>query len=93
MADLTEYVTQKYTKLIGEITADLGRTADRLTNTENILRAVINGELELARVQPAEAGGFNILPPAPTLPAPEPAVNGAKEPEKAKVEKELVEAK
>ena len=32
MADLTQYMTQKYTKLIAEITADLGKTADDLAN-------------------------------------------------------------
>ena len=28
MADLTQYLTQKYTKMITEITTDLGKTAD-----------------------------------------------------------------
>ena len=28
MADLTQYMTQKFTKMIAEITADLGKTAD-----------------------------------------------------------------
>ena len=87
---------KKVTKLdqvIEELGSDFGNMTDRMTNTENILRAVISGELELARVQSAEAGGFNILPPPPTLPTPEPATNGAKEPEKGKVEKALVEVK
>jgi hypothetical protein len=28
MANLTPYLTEKYTKMIAEITADLGKTAD-----------------------------------------------------------------
>ena len=72
MADLTEYITQKYTKLIGEITADLGRTADKLSNTQNILRALKNPDMlvdgapmTLERLQVMESGDPKILPPTP----------------------------
>ena len=72
MADLTEYITTKYNKMIGEITADLGRTADRLTNAQNILRALKNPDMlvdgapiTLDRLQVMESGDPKILPPTP----------------------------
>jgi hypothetical protein len=40
MANLTPYLTEKYTKMIAEITADLGKTADDLANLQNIIRGV-----------------------------------------------------
>ena len=72
MAGLTEYITIKYSKMISEITADLGRTADKLTNTQNILRALKNPDIlvdgapmTLERLQVMESGDPKILPPTP----------------------------
>ena len=73
MADLTQYLTQKYTKMIAEITADLGKTADDLANAQNIIKALknpdmmINGaSLTLDMVQVMENGDIRVMPPAPT---------------------------
>ena len=72
MADLTQYLTQKYTKMIAEISADLGKTADDLANAQNIIKALknpdmmINGmSLTLDMVQVMENGDIRILPPPP----------------------------
>jgi hypothetical protein len=72
MADLTQYMTAKYTKMIAEITADLGKTADDLANAQNIIKALknpdmmINGvSLTLDMVQVMENGDIRILPPPP----------------------------
>ena len=72
MADLTQYLTQKYTKMIAEITADLGKTADDLANAQNIIKAVknpdmmVNGaSLTLDMVQIMENGDIRLLPPPP----------------------------
>ncbi len=72
MADLTQYLTAKYTKMIAEITADLGKTADDLANTQNIIKALknpdmlVNGvSLTLDMVQVMENGDIRILPPPP----------------------------
>ena len=96
MADLSQYLTQKYTKMIAEITADLGKTADDLANAQNIIKALknpdmmVNGaSLTLDMVQVMENGDIRLLPPPP---APvitetcvqEPKSNG-KKPEKALV--------
>ena len=97
MADLTQYLTQKYTKMVAEISADLGKTADDLANAQNIIRALknpdmmVNGaSLTLDMVQIMENGDIRLLPPQP---APitdrcvqEPQKNGKK------TEKELVNA-
>ena len=98
MANLTPYLTEKYTKMIAEITADLGKTADDLANLQNIIRALknpdmmVNGSpnLTLDMVQIMENGDIRLLPPVPT-PITETCV---KEPEKngKKPEKELVNA-
>ena len=45
MADLTQYLTQKYTKMVSEISADLGKTADDLANAQNIIRALKNPDM------------------------------------------------
>ena len=73
MANLTEYLTAKFTKMIGEITADLGKTADDLANAQNIIRALkdpammLNGaSLTLDMVQVMENGDIRLLPPPPT---------------------------
>ena len=74
MANLTPYLTEKYTKMIAEITADLGKTADDLANLQNILRALknpdmmVNGSpnLTLDMVQIMENGDIRLLPPTPT---------------------------
>ena len=95
MANLTPYLTEKYTKMIAEITADLGKTADDLANAQNIIKALknpdmmINGvSLTLDMVQVMENGDIRILPPPPApaitetcVKAPEPEKNG-KKPEK-----------
>ena len=99
MADLTQYMTQKFTKMIGEITADLGKTADDLANAQNIIRALKNPDmmlngasLTLDMVQVMENGDIRLLPPVPTpitdtcVKAPEPDKNGKK------TEKDLVNA-
>ena len=91
MANLTEYLTAKFTKMIGEITADLGKTADDLANAQNIIRALknpdmmVNGaSLTLDMVQVMENGDIRLLPPVPTpitdtcVKAPEPEKNGKK---------------
>ena len=98
MANLTPYLTEKYTKMIAEITADLGKTADDLANAQNIIRALknpdmmVNGSpnLTLDMVQIMENGDIRLLPPTPA-PITETCV---KEPEKngKKSEKELVNA-
>ena len=70
MANLTPYLTEKYTKMIGEITADLGKTADDLANAQNIIRALknpdmmVNGtSLTLDMVQVMENGDIRVIPP------------------------------
>ena len=98
MADLTQYLTQKYTKMVAEITADLGKTADDLANAQNIIRALknpdmmVNGaSLTLDMVQIMENGDIRLLPPKPApitetcVKAPEPEKNGKK------TEKELAD--
>ena len=75
MANLTEYLTAKYTKMIAEISADLGSQVDRLTEVQNILRALKNPDmlvdgmpLTLDRLQVMEDGSHRILPPPPADP-------------------------
>ena len=72
MADLTQYLTQKYTKMVAEISADLGKAADDLANAQNIIRALknpdmmVNGaSLTLDMVQIMENGDIRLLPPQP----------------------------
>ena len=72
MADLTQYLTQKYTKMVAEISADLGKPADDLANAQNIIRALknpdmmVNGtSLTLDMVQIMENGDIRLLPPQP----------------------------
>jgi hypothetical protein len=74
MANLTEYLTTKYTKLIAEITADLGKTAEDLAMAQNIIRALKNPDthvdgaaMTLSRIQVMENGDIRITPP-PTDP-------------------------
>ena len=97
MADLTQYLTQKYTKMVAEISADLGKTADDLANAQNIIRALKNPDmmvdgapLTVDRLQIMENGDIRVMPPPP---APitdrcvqEPQKNGKK------LEKELANA-
>ena len=95
MANLTPYLTEKYTKMIGEITADLGKTADDLANVQNIIRALKNPDMmvdgapmNLDRIQVMETGEIRVIPPPPA-PGPDtcsPDKNGKK------TEKELVNA-
>ena len=99
MANLTPYLTEKYNKLIAEVTADLSNTLDRLNETQTYLRGLknpdmmVNGaSLTLDMVQIMENGDIRLLPPAPTpitetcVKAPEPEKNGKK------TEKDLVNA-
>ena len=99
MADLTQYLAAKYNKMIAEITADLGKTADDLAHAQNIIRALKNPDmmvnaasLTLDMVQIMENGDIRLLPPVPTpitetcVKAPEPEKNGKKD------SKELVNA-
>ena len=72
MADLTQSLTQKYTKMVAEISADLGKTADDLANAQNIIRALknpdmmVNGaSLTLERLQIMENGDIRVIPPPP----------------------------
>ena len=98
MADLTQYLTQKFTKMVAEISTDLGKTADDLANAQNIIKALKNPDmlmngasLTLDMVQVMENGDIRILPPPPA-PAitetcvQEPKSNGKKD------SKELVNA-
>ena len=95
MANLTPYLTEKYTKMIAEITADLGKTADDLANAQNIIRALKNPDmmvdgapLTLDRLQVMETGDIRVIPPPPP-PGPDTCTqdkNGKKP------EKELVNA-
>ena len=99
MANLTPYLTEKYTKMIAEITADLGKTADELGNLKNLIRALKNPDalvdgasLTVDRLQIMENGDIRLLPPTPApitetcVQAPEPDKNGKKD------SKELVNA-
>ena len=97
MANLTPYLTEKYTKMIAEITADLGKTADDLANLQNIIRALKNpdmsmngGEVTMERVQVMETGEIRLKPPTPA-PITETCVQ-APEKNGKKPEKELVNA-
>jgi len=95
MADLTQYLTSKYTKMIAEITADLGKTADDLANMQNIVRALKNPDmmvdgtpLTLDRIQVMETGDVRVIPPMPPITetcVQEPQKNGKK------TEKELAD--
>ena len=85
MADLTQYLTQKYNKMVAEVASDLGKTADELNNLKNLFRALkspdmlVDGDsLTLARIQIMENGDIRVMPPAPA-PITETCV---KEPEK-----------
>jgi hypothetical protein len=91
MADLTQYLTQKYTKMIGEISIDLGKMADESENLKSIVRALKNPDLTmngvsltLDMVQVMENGDIRILPPPPAPPitevcVEEPKSNGKKD--------------
>jgi hypothetical protein len=98
MADLTQYMTQKFTKMIAEIAADLGKTADDLANAQNIIKALknpdmmINGaSLTLDMVQVMENGDIRLLPPPPAPAITETCVK-APEQNGKKDAKELVNA-
>ena len=97
MADLTQYLTAKYNKMIGEISTDLGKVSDDLRNTQNLIRALKNPDalvdgapLTVDRLQIMENGDIRVMPPAPA-PITETCV---KEPEKngKKDTKELANA-
>ena len=86
MADLTQYLAAKYNKMVAEVAADLGKTADEVANLQNIIKALknpdmlINGvSLTLDMVQVMENGDIRILPPPP---APAITETCVKEPEK-----------
>ena len=72
MADLTQYLAAKYNKMVAEVAADLGKTADDLANAQNIIKALknpdmmVNGaSLTLDMVQIMENGDIRLLPPPP----------------------------
>ena len=86
MADLTQYLAAKYNKMVAEVAADLGKTADEVANLQNIIKALknpdmlVNGvSLTLDMVQVMENGDIRILPPPP---APAITETCVKEPEK-----------
>ena len=95
MPDMGPYIAEKYTKMIAEITTDLGKTADDLAYAQNIVRALKNPDmmvggapLTLERLQIMETGDIRVIPPPPA-PGPDtcsPEKNGKKP------EKELVNA-
>ena len=98
MADLSQYLTTKYTKMIAEITADLGKTADDLAIAQNIIKALknpdmmVNGaSLTLDMVQVMENGDIRLLPPPPAPAITETCVK-APEQNGKKDAKELVNA-
>ena len=99
MADLTQYLAAKYNKMVAEVAAALGKTAEELNNLKNLIRALkspdmlVDGDsLTLDRIQIMENGDIRVMPPAPTpitdtcVKAPEPEKNGKK------TEKDLVNA-
>ena len=72
MANLTEYLTAKYTKIITEMSADLGAQLDRATEFQTMIQALKNhdimfngGPLTLDRIQVMEDGGIRIKPMPP----------------------------
>ena len=74
MANLAEYLTTKFTKIILEITTDLGMQADRVMELQNVLRALKNPDmlvdgspLTLERLQILEDGTHRIKKPNPGL--------------------------
>ena len=89
MADLTQYLTAKYNKMIGEISTDLGKVSDDLRNTQNLIRALKNPDalvdgapLTVDRLQIMENGDIRAMPPAPAITevcVQEPKSNGKKD--------------
>ena len=89
MADLTQYLTAKYNKMIGEISTDLGKTADELNNLKNLIRALKNPDalvdgapLTVDRLQIMENGDIRVMPQAPAITevcVQEPKSNGQKD--------------
>jgi len=74
MANMGPYMAEKYTKMIEAITNDLGNTADKLAQAQNILRALKNPDmlvdgapLTLERLQVMENGDIRTLPPPPDM--------------------------
>ena len=74
MANLIDYLTTKYNRMVGEITKDLSDQLDKIVEQGNMIRALKNpdipfngGPLTLDRIQVMEDGNFRILPmpPAP----------------------------
>ena len=94
MADLTPYLTTKYNKMIAEISADLGKMSDDLTNAQNIIRALKNPDmsvdgapLTLDRIQIMETGDIRLIPPIPNLDTCTQSKNGVKN--KKEIDKQL----
>ena len=74
MADMGEYIVDKYTMMVKAITTDLGGTADKLATAQNVLRALKNPDilvdgapLTLERLQVMENGDIRTLPPPPEM--------------------------
>jgi molecular chaperone GrpE (heat shock protein) len=98
MADLTQYLAAKYNKMVAEVAADLGKTADDLANAQNIIKALKNPDmlmngvsLTLDMVQVMENGDIRILPPPPAPAITETCVQ-APDKNGKKTEKDLVNA-
>ena len=75
MANLSEYLTAKYTKLITEISKDLEAQVDKVADLQNMIRALKNpdmllngGPFTLDRIQIMEDGSIRPLP-MPPVPA------------------------
>ena len=75
MANLIDYLTTKYNRMIGEISKDLSDQLDKVAELGDMIRALKNpdmifngGPLTLDRIQVMENGDFRILP-MPPVPA------------------------
>ena len=72
MANLTEYLTTKFNKMVMEVANDLGGQVDKVSEIQSILRALKNPDmlvdgspLTLDRLQIMEDGTHRILPASP----------------------------
>ena len=72
MANLTEYLTTKFNKMVMEVANDLGGQVDKVSEIQNVLRALKNPDilvdgspLTLDRLQIMEDGTHRILPAPP----------------------------
>lgn len=107
MANLIDYLTTKYNRMIGEITKDLSDQLDKVAELGDMVRGLKNpdmlfqgGPLTLDRIQVMEDKNFRILP-IPPVPADTciqevsqeaAGKNGKKEDKEAEEAVELVDA-